>query len=123
MPESVPGKALVVARFIIGGGTWVAPRTSGRLFGLDIDANPQAVYVGRLFAVRDAVLGVGLITSDGDSRRNWWRLGVACDIADTLAGLIAWRRGELSDGAAALVTVAAVMAGSLGAAALAADDA
>ena len=69
MPESAPGKTLTVLRFIIGGGAWIAPRTMGRLFGLDIDANPQAPYVARLFAVRDAVLGVGLVATDGDARR------------------------------------------------------
>src|SRR5881227_2204597 len=66
VPESAPGRTLTVLRFIVGGGTWLAPRSMGRLFGLDIDANPQAAYVGRLFAVRDAVLGVGLVATTGD---------------------------------------------------------
>jgi hypothetical protein len=122
VPESVPGKALVVTRFIVGGGAWLLPRTSGRLFGLDPDANPQALYVGRLFGVRDAVLGAGLLSSDGDARRNWWRFGIACDVADAAAGLLAWRSGDLPPAAAAMVTATAVAAASLGAAALAADD-
>ena len=37
----------------IGTGSWVAPRLSGRLFGLDAVANPQLPYIGRLFGVRD----------------------------------------------------------------------
>jgi hypothetical protein len=123
VPESAPGKTLAVLRFIIGGGTWLAPRTAGRLFGLDADANPQVPYVGRLFAVRDAVLGVGLVASSGDARRLWWRVGVACDLADAVAGLLAKRSGELPAVSAALVTGTALAAASLGAAALAADDA
>jgi hypothetical protein len=123
VPESVPGKVLTVTRFAVGGGAWLLPRTSGRLFGLDPDANPQAAYVGRLFGVRDAVLGAGLLSSKGDARRVWWRFGVACDVADAIAGLLAWRSGDLPPSAAAMVTGTAVVAASLGAAALAADDA
>jgi hypothetical protein len=123
VPESTPGKTLAVLRFIIGGGTWLAPRTSGRLFGLDVDANPQTPYVARLFAVRDAVLGVGLVATSGDARRLWWRVGVACDMADAIAGLLAGRARELPSVSTALVTGTALGAAALGAAALAADDA
>ena len=123
MPESAPGRTLTVLRFIVGGGTWLAPRSMGRLFGLDIDANPQAAYVGRLFAVRDAVLGVGLVATTGDARRLWWRVGVACDAADAIAGVLARRSGDLPAVSAALVTGTAIAAASLGAAAIVADDA
>ena len=123
MPESPPGKLLTVLRFIIGGSSWLAPRTAGRVFGLDVDANPQAPYLGRLFGVRDAVLGVGLVATSGDARRLWWRVGIACDVADLAAGLLAGRARELPRASTALVSAAAAMAAGLGAAALMADDA
>jgi hypothetical protein len=122
VPESAPGKTLTALRFLIGGGTWIAPRTAGRLFGLDADANPQVPYVGRLFAVRDAVLGVGLMATSGDARRLWWRVGVACDVADAIAGLLAGRSKELPPASSAMVTGTALAAAALGAAAIAADD-
>src|SRR5436305_1358542 len=104
MPESAPGKLLTVLRLAVGGGTWLAPRTMGRLWGLDVDANPQSPYLGRLFGIRHAVLGVGLIATSGDARRLWWRVGMACDVADVIAGLLARRSGDLPAATTALVT-------------------
>ena len=122
MPDSTPGKVLTGMRLAIGTGAWVAPSLSGRAFGLDPDANPQASFVGRLFAVRDAVLGAGVLSSDGEARRLWWRLGVVCDVADAAAAVIAGRNGDLPTFAAAMSTATALTAAGLGVAALAADD-
>lgn len=105
-------------RGVIGAGTWVAPRLSGRVFGLDPVGNPQAPYLARLFAIRDAALGYGLGTSDEAGRAWWLRLGIACDSADAVAGVLAGRRGELPGPATVLVTAAALGAVTLGVAAL-----
>src|SRR5438128_1588905 len=70
---------LVGLRAAVGAGAWIAPRLSGRLFGLDVAANPQAPYLGRLFGVRDVALAVGTSSSSGSERAQWLRLGVACD--------------------------------------------
>ena len=109
-------------RGAIGVTAWAVPDTAGRLFGLDPDANPQASYVGRLFAVRDLVLGIGLAGSEGDARRLWWQVGIGCDIADAAAGAIAGRQGTLEPGPAVMVTATALLGAALGAVALAADD-
>ena len=77
-----PLKLLIGIRVSIGAGTWLAPRLAGRLFGLDPPGNPQLPYVGRLFGVRDVVLGAGAQLATGDSRRLWLQLGLACDAAD-----------------------------------------
>ncbi len=110
--------AIVGIRAGVGAGTWAAPRLSGRLFGLDAAANPQLPYVARLFGVRDAALAAGLQLSSGESRRLWLRLGMACDAADAVAGLIAGRNGELSKLSTALVTAPALLGIGLGIAAL-----
>jgi hypothetical protein len=110
--------ALVGLRAAVGAGAWLAPRLSARLFGLDPANNPQAPYLGRLFGVRDVALAVGTSSSSGSERAQWLRLGVACDVADALAGLAAGRRGELPKGATFLVTTTAVVAAALGVAAL-----
>ena len=79
-----PIKALIGVRGAIGAGAWLAPRFSGRLFGLDPEANPQASYLGRLFGVRDAALAFGLGAARAAARQRvlWLQLGVACDFAD-----------------------------------------
>lgn len=113
---------LVRLRGAVGAGSWLAPRFSGRLFGLDPNANPQAPYLGRLFGARDVALAFGLSTSSGGQRANWLRIGVACDLADAVAGLLAGRRGELPTRATILVTGTALGAAALGLAALQAAE-
>jgi hypothetical protein len=113
-----PVAALTSLRLGIGTGAWVAPRLAGRVFGLDPAANPQLPYVGRLFGARDVALAVGAQVAEGETRRLWLQLGVACDLADAVAGLIAGRNGSLSPLATVLVTVPAVAAAGLGAKAL-----
>jgi hypothetical protein len=102
----------------IGAGAWLAPGLTGKLFGLDAGANPQLPYVSRLFAVRDAALAAGLQLSSGQSRRLWLQLGVVCDVADSVAGIIAGRGGQLSKLSTALVTAPALLGVGLGIAAL-----
>ncbi|HEY3727269.1 MAG TPA: hypothetical protein VGL51_08860 [Solirubrobacteraceae bacterium] len=111
-------QTLIRLRGVVGAGAWVAPRLSGRLFGLDVAGNPQAPYLGRLFGVRDVALAFGLASSAGPERAQWLRVGIACDLADAAAGLLAARRGELPKLATVLVTTTALAAAGLGAAAL-----
>ena len=111
-------QGLVGLRGAVGAGAWLAPRFSGRLFGLDPAANPQAPYLGRLFGARDVALAVGLSASTGSERAQWLRLGIACDLADAAAGVLAGLRGELPKRATALVTATALGAAALGVAGL-----
>src|SRR3954452_10494067 len=69
-------------RAVVGVSAWAAPDLSSRLFGLDPDANPQASYLGRLFGVRDLVLGVGTLRAEPPARKLWLQAGIACDLAD-----------------------------------------
>jgi hypothetical protein len=105
---------LIFGRLAIGASAWTAPRLAARLFGLDVDGNPQAPYLGRLFGVRDAALSVGALTSEGDAQLQWLRAGLACDVADALAGVAGWRGGYLSAPAAVMVTGAAVAFAAVG---------
>ncbi len=105
-------------RTSVGSGAWLAPRLSGKLFGLDPAANPQLPYLGRLFGIRDVALGAGVQFSSGRSRRLWLQLGILCDSADAVAGILAGRKGELSKLSTVLVTAPALMGIGLGIAAL-----
>jgi hypothetical protein len=106
--------ALITIRAAIGALTWLAPRLAARLFGISADANPQLPYIARLFAARDLALAAGLQASEGDARRHWVRIGIACDAADAAAGVLAGRRGELSTVSTVLVTGPALAAIGLG---------
>jgi hypothetical protein len=112
---------LAALRVAIGASAWLTPRLAGRAFGLDARANPQSPYLARLFGIRDVALGVGALTSTGDSRRHWLTLGIACDAADAAAGVFAGRGGYLPKVPTVLVTGVALLAAGMGAAAVAAD--
>ena len=77
-------------RALLGLAAWAAPDLTSRAFGLEIKAAAGS-YWARLFGVRDVVLGLGLILSDGDDRRRWRLAAIACDAADAVAGEIAAR--------------------------------
>jgi hypothetical protein len=99
--------AIAVARIAVGAGVWLTPNLSGRLFGLDPEGNPQLPYVGRLFGARDVALGAGTLRSPRKQKDLWLTATLACDVADTAAGVIAGARGQLPVSAAALVSATA----------------
>jgi hypothetical protein len=105
-------------RLAIGFASWATPRAAGKLFGLDAVANPQAPYLARLFGARDVALGWGALGTDGDTQRQWLLAGLACDLADALAGIAGGRGGYLPKFTSVLVSGTAVSAAALGAAAL-----
>jgi hypothetical protein len=121
MPAS-PVQILSGLRVAIGAGAWAAPNTTGKLFGLDPDNNPQASFLARLFGVRDVALGLGTTATTGSSRRLWWQLGIACDLADAAAAVLAARNGTLPKAAAVLAGGTAIAAAGLGVAALASTE-
>jgi Domain of unknown function (DUF4267) len=114
-------KALAALRVVIGAVAWLAPRQSGKGFGLDPDANPQAPYLGRLFGARDVALGVGTLQAEGEAQRQWLQLGVAVDAADAIAALAAGRAGYLPPVATGLVFAPAAAGVALGVVALRGD--
>src|SRR3954468_22264232 len=102
----------------IGASAWLAPNLTGKLFGLDPDSNPQAAFLARLFGVRDLALAAGTFGSTGESRTQWLRLGVACDLADAAAAYLAGRNGTVPRHAAVLAGGTPIAAAGLGVAAL-----
>jgi hypothetical protein len=106
--------ALIGGRLVVGGGALLAPRLTGRVFGIDPDQNPAAPYVGRLFGVRAVLMGLSLAASTGDEREHQLRGGVAVDIVDALAAIAALRTGGLDARAGAAAFAAAVAEAALG---------
>jgi hypothetical protein len=111
-------KQLIGIRAAVGAAAWIAPRLSGKGFGLKPDENPQSPYIGRLFGVRDVALAYGTMQTSGEEQDRWLVAALGCDIADAAAGIAAWRGGYLSPFSSALVTAAAVNGVVLGLVAL-----
>jgi hypothetical protein len=111
-------KQLVGIRAAVGVAAWVAPRLSGKAFGLNADDNPQAPYLGRLFGARDVALANGAQTTTGEDQDRWLTAALGCDLADAAAGIAAWRAGYLSPLSGALVTATALNGVVLGLVAL-----
>ena len=114
-------KALAALRVVVGAAAWLAPRQSGKGFGVEPDANPQAPYLGRLFGARDVALGIGTLQATGEARRQWLQVGIVVDAADAVVALAAGRAGYVSPVMAGLLFAPAVAAVALGAVALRGD--
>lgn len=96
---------------MIGVLAFVAPRFSARLFLFPAeDDNPTARTMGRLFGVRDAVLGaIALSTSEPKASARLHRMTACVDAGDAVAGAILLRSGK-ARGGAIMVLVAAISA-------------
>lgn len=111
-------KQIGAVRAVVGAAAWIAPRLSGRAFGMRTEDNPQAPYLGRLFGARDVALAYGALSTSGEEQNRWLVAGLGCDVADAAAGIVAWRAGYLSTLSSALVTAAALNGVALGLVAL-----
>lgn len=118
-----PAKILSSLRVAIGAGAWLTPSIAARVFGLSVADNPQMPYMARLFGIRDVALAVGTTQTTGPSRRVWWQIGIACDLADAGAAYLGGRDGSLSKFTAVAAGGTAVAAAALGVAAMQTDDA
>ena len=104
--------ALVSIRLGLAAATWVAPRVTARLFGVDPVANPASPYLLRLFGTRDAWLAVEVLSAE--SPEALLASHVAIDVADTGAALMALGGGHLPKRAAVSAGVVAAVASVLG---------
>ena len=116
MPMTAEGarRTLVTMRLAIGVAALVTPNLAGRIFGLDPEANPQASFLGRLFGVRNAAIGLTLRDGTPDEQQRWLRYGVAIDAIDFAALLAAGARGTIPKTGVALIGSTAAVATTLG---------
>jgi hypothetical protein len=91
-----PITLMSLTRTEVGVGCAVAPNAFMKLFGVDLENNPQTMYFARMFGIRDVVLAVGALTSTGTARRMWLQTGIVCDAVDAVAAIIAARDGGFS---------------------------
>ena len=104
-----PAELMATMRLTFGVIIWVAPRTTMRVFGLNPRESALVPYLGRLVGARDAVIGAGLLRSADNDRRLWLLSGLACDVIDLAAVVIAAREGAVSRWSFPLVAGASVL--------------
>ncbi len=108
-------RTLAQVRLAIGIGALVAPRLTGKLFGIDADANPAAPYLARLFGAREIYMATPfLMPAPGLDEAELSSRAVPVDAADATASLVAGLRGYLPWRAAVPATAAGLLGTWLG---------
>lgn len=86
--------AMSIVRMFAGGISWLSPAASWRVFGLGRTApDASGGLVGRLFGIRDFVLGAAVHHPNPVVRKAVLQAGVVCDTADIVSSLVAVRAG------------------------------
>jgi len=92
---------------------------TGRLFGLEPDANPVSPYLARLFGARAAWLGAEIVLApSAQQRRQVISRHMAIDVVDLLATVLGRRAGYLSRRGAVMTAAGALAALGLAGAAI-----
>jgi hypothetical protein len=107
-----------ISAFRAFGGTafWIAPQLTARAYGGDTESGGR--LTARLAGVRESAFAAGILLSEGEDRRRWLRLGLACDLADAVATVLGRRRGDISPVTTALCFATYAVSGLLTAVAL-----
>jgi hypothetical protein len=106
---------LVGIRTGLGVGALLAPRLTGKLFGISVEDNPAAVYLARLFGARELFMAAPFCIEDADELQAYaLQAGVAVDAADVVAAGAALVRKNLSVRAATMAALTAAAAVALG---------
>jgi hypothetical protein len=79
--------ALALGRLALGIPAWAAPRLAAAVYGLGRPTDPTVRYLVAVYGARASALGVATLLTTREQRPRWQALGLAVDVADTLAGL------------------------------------
>ncbi len=108
-------KTLASIRLALGVGAILAPRVTGRVFGISSDENPAAPYLARLFGAREIFMAAPfLLPTPGLAEHELASRAVPVDAADTVAALAAGIKGYLPWRAAVPAAATAAVATYLG---------
>ncbi len=106
------------ARIAVGAGTWAFPSRAIDLFGIKAGkttAGNAVVY--RLFGIREAVLGLAYLGYFGSEVlvvRAALKMGLVCDLVDTVACAIAYKDGAFNASGIVLTWMGAAFFAGLG---------
>lgn len=100
---------------MVGAVFLAEPVVSVRLLGLDTATAARVSWLARMAAARDAVLGLGTLSSSARRRgqQGWLLAGATADLADALVLTHALRQGRARGVAATGTVVVAVAAAGL----------
>jgi hypothetical protein len=98
-------KALAGVRIFNGTAALIVPQLLLRRLGTDPDVDRSGVYPFRMFGIRTVLIGVDLLTLQGEERRRATRVAVLIHATDTVSAVIAGLRGHLSPRAAVMTTL------------------
>jgi hypothetical protein len=115
-------QTLVGIRGVLGAFALLLPRVTGRIFGIDPEANPAAPYLARLFGIRELFMVAPFLDDELESTQQYaLEAGVVVDATDAAAGVLAGATGALPKRAAVMATGTALFATALGILALGDD--
>ena len=108
--------ALVGIRSCVGIGALLAPRATGKLFGIEAEENPAGPYLLRLFGARELFMVAPFALGASDDVIDFaLRCGVAVDGTDAVAAVVAGATNSLPNRAAIMAGLVATAAAGLGA--------
>lgn len=117
-------RTLAQVRLAVGIGALVAPRVTGKLFGIDAADNPAAPYLARLFGARELFMAAPfLMPAPGLDEAELASRAVPVDAVDAMAALAGGLRGYLPWRAAVPATAAGLLGTWLGSQAARSDKA
>lgn len=110
----LPLQILASARLLVGASSWLLPYHASRIFAL-LTLPPTSTVAMRLFGVRDAMLGLLLITAGTEAeRQRMVNAGLLVDAIDVLASLVGYAMGEQEPKVAGMVGAGAATLVGLG---------
>jgi hypothetical protein len=115
-PRPLALKLLITGRFFVAASNLFTPRRVAETFRSPESLGTPAIPFMRMFAIRNAALGVGLVRL-GDSP-SFVKANILIDSVDAAAFAAARKRGEMNPTASALSIGVALSAVAAGAAAL-----
>ncbi len=105
-----PVIGLSLGRIAVGALSFAQPVVAAKMFGLDIDNNPQGPYLARLFGSREIAIGTATLLAKGKTRRNLVLAGIGVDAADAATGVLGIQDKTVPVRTGVLLIVPAILA-------------
>jgi hypothetical protein len=105
-----PMIGLSLGRIVVGAFSFARPALAAKMFGLDVENNPQGPYLARLFGSREIAIGTATLLARGKTRRNLVLAGIGVDAADAATGVLGIKDKSVRKRAGAMLIVPAILA-------------
>ncbi len=105
-----PVIGLSLGRIVVGVLSFAQPALAAKMFGLDIENNPQGTFLARLFGSREIAIGTATLLARGKTRRNLVLAGIGVDAADAATGVLGIQDKSVPVRTGAMLIVPAILA-------------